>query len=869
MKIDRDLSHPPGFGEWLLKRLFPDGGSQASAGDFAEIYGEILHRRGRAAAWAWYWSQILLSFKALIVGKTYWSAVMFKKNLIIALRNFKRQKGYTVINMFGLTAGIASCLVIFLFVTHEMGYDSFRSDRDRIFRIAVRSEGAPVEIGSATICAPVAQVLKDNFPEVEAVGRILPVDGGLVGRGEVSFYEDSCWFADAELFEILSIPFIEGQPGGSLDRPRTVVISRKMAEKYFGNAPALGQILLISQRDYEVTGVVEDAPVNSHLKYDYFVPLKQLEGRYPFEEWFLANLYVYTKLRSGIDMAKFSGRVANIVEDYVPEERLEQGDEKITYFLQPMAGIHLQPQLRSEMKPGLNPTYLYVFSAVGVLILLIACINFINLSTARSLKRARDVGVRKVIGARRDQLSLQFLGESLLIVLAALICALLLVWTVLPGLMGLTGIAFSASALARADVVIFLVLLVGLAAFAAGGYPALFLSSFQPVRVLKHDLRLGNRGGGLRKGLVVGQFAVSIALIAGTLGIFRQIDYMKNQSLGLDQTQKLVLPVRERVALDKNYETVKAAFRQGTGVLGATVLSDVPGQQTNRWTTEVVIEGEKRSQDLNYLYVDPDFRETFQIRMEAGRFFSAEMSTDLEQAFVLNLAAVRAYGLSTAEEALGVELETWFKGTVIGVIDDFHYRGLQSTIEPLALVWRPGMFDHIVLDVDTSNLSAVLASVEASWDRLYPVHPYEFYFLDASFNRQYLSEERLGRMLSVFTALGIVIACLGLFGLASFTVEQRTKEIGIRKVLGASGVEIMVLLTKEFAKWVLVANLIAWPLTYFALGRWLRSFAYRAPLGVETYLAAAGAALAVALITISYQAIKAASADPVGALKYE
>jgi len=869
MRHDRARRNPPIFGEWLLKRLFPDDGSQTAAGDFSETYRNILRRRGGIAARAWYWAQILLSIKALMVGKLYWSSLMFGKNVKIALRNFMRQKGYTFINIFGLTAGIASCLVIFLFVTHEMSYDGFRADLDRTFRIAVRSEGPPADIGSATICAPVAQVLKDNFPEVEAVGRLLRVDGGLVSRGDVKFYEDSCMFADPEFFEILSVPFIEGQPDGSLDRPRTVVISQKMADKYFGNAPALGKILSISQRDYEVTGVVEDAPFNSHLKYDFFVPMKQLEGRYPFEEWFLANLYVYIRIKPNIDMAGFTGRMARIVEDFAPPDRWEENDGKITYFPQPVAGIHLQSFLRSEMKPGLNPIYLYVFSAVGFLILLIAGINFINLSTARSLKRARDVGVRKVVGARRDQLIRQFLGESLLIVFGALMGALLLVAGVLPFLNELTGIVFSASALVRVDVVIFVVLLGGLVAFAAGGYPALFLSSFQPVRVLKHDLRLGNRGAGLRKGLVVGQFAVSIALIAGTLGVFRQIGFMKNKSLGFEPSQKLVLPVRGRLSLDKDYETVKTAFERNAAVKGATVSSHVPGQRMDRWTTEVVTEGETRSQDLNYLYVDPDFQDMFQIRMAAGRFIDRGMATDLEQAYVLNRAAVRGYGWPTAEEALGKHLETWFEGEVIGVVEDFHYQGLQTVIEPLALVWRPAMFDHIILNLETSNLSATMASIRESWSRLYPAHPCDYYFLDASFNRQYLSEERLGRMLSSFTALGIVIACLGLFGLSSFTVEQKTKEIGIRKVLGATGFEIMFLLGKEFAKWVLAANLIAWPLTYVALNLWLQNFAYRAPLGVGMFLAAAGAALAVALITISYQAAQAASADPVGALKYE
>jgi len=864
MKKAEKVLLPPRVAEKLLRLMFPAKRGHMSVGDFAEAFHEIAQERGHRSARIWYWLQILSSLKALVLGNIYWSLVMIKSYLKIAFRNFKRQKTYTFINMFGLTTGIATCLVIFLFVNHELSYDNFHPDLDRIYRIVV-GDAEPV---SATSCAPVAQVMQDYFPEVETVSRILATQGGLIGRGEINFYENTRMFADDELFSILDIPFSEGDPEASLDTPATVVINHSMAEKYFGDEPALGKILKINEQDYEVTGVADELPLNTHFKFDYFIPMKVLEGRYPFERWFLANLYIYIKVKPGTDMDAFSRRLATIAQDYAPKELLEDGNIP-TYSLQPVKRIHLYSHLRSEIQPGLNPLYLYVFSAIGLLILVIACINYINLSTARSIKRAREVGVRKVLGAHRRQLIRQFFGESTVIILAALFFAVLLLWIILPFFNSLTGKEFSLGSLLQPVVLGFLALLIGFVGFSASGYPALFLSAFQPSKVLKLDLPRGHKGAGLRKILVVSQFAISITLIAGTLIVFRQLDFMKNENLGFEKDQKLVLPVRGILDISKSYETVKAAFLQNPNVTGATAVSNVPGQITGRWDTELKGSEETLSRALNYIYVDPDYAEEFGLKLAAGRFFQKDMPTDVEEAYILNQASVKEYGWASPEDALGKNLVTWFSGRIIGVVEDFHYQGLHKVIEPLAITLRPQMFDNLILTVNTRDLPDTLAGIKNTWAGLFPGQPCDYYFFDTAFNRQYLAEERLSKLLSVFTVLGVMIACLGLLGLASFTAEQKTKEIGIRKVLGATSREIVLLLTREFSKWVVISTLIAWPVTYLIMSRWLENFAYRVQVGIGVLLVSALIAVAIALFTVSYQSLRAATADPVNALKYE
>ncbi len=792
---------------------------------------------------------------------------MLKNYLKTAIRHFSRQKGFTFINMFGLTVGLACCIVIFLYVTDEMSFDKYHENIDRIYRVAGRSESPNLISSSATVSAPVAQVLSDNFPQVEKVAKIIRVSGGLVEKGEKKFYENTRIFADPELFEILTIPFLKGNAQTSLNRPYTLVLSDRMAKKYFGNEEPLGQTLLINSRDYEVTGIVADPPQNTHFKYDCFISMKTLEGRYPFDRWFLANFHVYLKLQPHVDTADLEEPLAGMAAMYAPKE-LMRSDESTTYFLQPVADIHLFSHLRNETEPSMNPLYLYILSAIGIFVLLIACMNFINLSTARSTKRAKEVGVRKVIGANRSQLVRQFLSESLVIIMLALILAVFLVSLLFPLVNNISGKTFAESDFMSPSLIIFMVILVLFVSLAASAYPALFLSAFQPVKVLKVSVLTGLKGSTLRRALVVSQFAISIALIAGTLIMYHQINFMKNQYLGFEKEQKLIIPVRGILSLEDNYETVKAVFLEHSSITGTSVSSHVIGQRLGRWDTVLAGEGETDSRVLNHLYVGPDFLEEYGIQLVAGRIFSREFSTDKEDAMIINRRAAKEYGWSP-DEALGKELESIVSGKVIGVIEDFHYQGLQTEIEPLALFWRSPNFEVLTLSLNTENLNRTLAFAKTKWEEIFPGYPFDYYFLDSYFDREYQSEDKMGMMFTVFTFLGIIIASLGLFGLASFTAEKKIKEIGIRKVLGATVAEIIVLLSKEIVKWVLFANLIAWPVAYLVMNLWLKNFAYRINVTIGILAASALLALAIALVTVSYQAIKTASANPVDALKNE
>jgi len=867
MSARKERFSSPKLAEWALKRIFPDDEIYTSAGDFAEVYQEIAKRRGIMAAHVWYWIQIFVSLLPFIIGKIYWDGVMIKSYFKTAIRHFSRQKGYTFINMFGLTVGLACCIVIFLYVSDEISYDKYHADLDHIYRVAVHVESPTYNATSAKSCAPVAQVLRDNFPQVEKVAQVFRVNAGLMEKGDKKYYEDTRIFCDPEFFQILTIPFLQGDPKTALDRPYTMVLSDRMAIKYFGQQEPLGQTITLNKRDYEVTGVVANAPHNTHFKYDCFVSMKTLEGRYPFDRWFLSNFYIYVKLNPLVDKSEFADLMGPIAHTYAPKESIET-NEKINYFLQPVGDIHLFSHLRNEAEPSMNPLYLYILSAIGLFVLLIACMNFINLSTARSILRAREVGVRKVIGAVRSQLVRQFFGESLVIIILALVCALFLVYGILPLVNTIAGKAFTVFVLLQPSILIFMVSLVVFVGLAASAYPSLFLSTFQAVKVLKINFLTAAKGSGLRKVLVVSQFAISIALIAGTLVVYKQINFMKNQYLGFNKEQKLIIPVRGMISIEENYETVKAAFLQHSSIIEAAVSSKVISQRLDRWDTELVGQGKDEGRVLNHIYTGPDFINTYKIELIAGRNFSLEQSTDANGAFILNRTGAAEYGWSP-EDALGKRLESVVAGKVIGVVEDFHYMGLQAAIEPLAIYWGPDYFGTITLNISTEHLTEALAFAENKWGELFTGNPFDYFFLDTYFNRQYQAEERIGKMFNVFTILGVIISCLGLFGLASFTAERKIKEIGIRKVLGASVSEIVLLLSKETVKWVIIANLIAWPLVYVVMNLWLSNFAYRINVNVGILVGSSFLALAIALLTVSYQSIKAACANPADALKHE
>ncbi len=796
---------------------------------------------------------------------------MLKNYLKVALRNLRRHKGYSFINIGGFAIGMACCLLILIHVRHELSYDRYHKDAERIYRIVLDIRTRTSNRVFAPISATVAPALEADYPQVEHTARVIPISSRLVKREGTFFYEDRFMYADQNLFDIFNIPFIQGNSQAALIRPNTIVISERMAQKYFSDENPLGKILEINQKEYEITGVVKDSPENTHLKYDLIASLETLANWGEMSNWHGTNFYTYLKLKPHVNIAQFSQQVSRLADKYV-KERLDSWGETYHYFLQPLPSIHLHSHIRYEIEPSGNPFYVYIFSFVGLFILLIACLNFMNLATARSANRAKEVGMRKVVGAQKPQLIGQFLGESLLVALLSLGSAMVIAKVTISPLNRLTGTSLSFDELLNP--VVLTVLIVGsiLVGLAAGLYPAFILSAFRPVATLKGALRSGVRSTAMRTVLVVVQFAISVVLIIGTLIMYRQFNFMKNQHLGFEKEQKLVLPIRGGISIEENYKTVKDIFSKHLSITDATASSTVPGRGVSNFSIKLVGEEDDKNQSMFHLYFDEDFIPSYGIEIKAGQAFQKGMNTDIGGAFLINEAAVRAFGWSKPEEAIGKRLQTGWGGRVnpiIGVTKNFHYRGLQSEVEPLIMGFRPEGFRYITLSIDITNLKETLAFVESQWKTLFPGNPFESFFLDTDFDRQYRADEQVGGIFGIFTLLGLFIACLGLLGLASFAAESRTKEIGIRKVLGASIPGIVLMLSKQFAKWVLLANLIAWPVAYYFMGAWLKNFAYRIHIDILTFFLSGFVVLAIALITVSFQSIKAAFANPADTLRYE
>ncbi|MGB6865947.1 MAG: ABC transporter permease [Candidatus Aminicenantaceae bacterium] len=811
-----------------------------------------------------------------IPGQSLWKPSRFMPALIwnyfkVTLRKMRQKKGYSVINIVGLATGIACCLFILLYVLFELSFDNFHKDVDRIYIVGQdrRSEaGRELVGGNFPLLAP---TLKDRYPQVEAAGRINQGWISQVKYKDKVFKEEALWDADPGIFDVLTIPFIQGNPKTALERPNTAVVTELFANKYFGDADPLGKTITIGDKEYEVTGIVLDPLPNTDFAYKIIKSWKtiEMEEEDHWRTWHpgMAATACLVKLGEGADVKDFEEQIQKIPLEFCGEE-LDKRGLNYKFFLLSLKKRHRVTLSGDQIKPSSSLLYVYVFSAVGLLILLIACMNYMNLATARSANRATEVGMRKVVGAHRRQIVRQFLGESLLIVLISLVIAITLVQILLPQFNTLALTQFASQSLFQPGIVIGVILLLLFVSLGAGSYPAFFLSAFKPISVLRGTLKSGSKGAIMRKVLVVGQFVISIALIINTLIIYRQILYMKNQPLGFDKEQKLVITLRNWEMITDKYETVKNEFLQHPAVLNATASSGVPGSMINRTWVFPFGEQDTKGQAFRSLRCDHDFAEVYGLMLVAGRPFNKEIQSDIHEAFIINESGARAFGWSTPEEALGKEL--WERRyPVIGVVKDFHWWGLQREIEPMIMRVVPDLFRSITLTVNTADIQSTLGFLNKKFDELFPGDVFEYFFVDSNFEIQYRSEERLSRIFQIFTVLGIFIACLGLFGLASFIAEQRTKEIGIRRVLGATVSQVMVLLSKEFTKWVLVANLIAWPLAYFVAWKWLQNFAYRMTVGVEIFIFAAALALIIALCTVGYQAIKAAVANPADSLRYE
>ena len=804
---------------------------------------------------------------------------MIKNYLKIALRNLRKHKGYTFINITGLAVGLACCLLIVLFVRDELSYDRYHDNADQIYRITLDALLGEQEIHGPISPAPMAQALVSDFPEVVQATRLFTFrDETLVRYEDNRFVEERFFFGDSTFFEVFTFPFLQGDPETALVEPNTVVLTESTARKYFGQENPIGQTLRVNeQTDYEVTGVMADVPTNSHFHFDFLGSLGTLDNsRNPI--WVSNNFRTYFILAEGHSPEALEAKFPAMVENYagpqveqilgITIDQFFASGGRFAFQLQALTDVHLHSQLDFEIEPNGDITYVYAFSVVAFLILLIACINFMNLATARSANRAKEVGVRKVLGSNRRQLTLQFLMESMLLSVIALGVALVLAAVLLPVFNSLSGKALQIDYLDgfMLSGVIGLAVLVGLL---AGSYPAFFLASFSIVNVLKGQGTVGMKSSGLRSGLVVFQFVISIALMIGTAMVYRQVDFIQNKRLGFDKEHVIVL---ERFnALGPQQQAFKQQIQQHPNVVAVAAANTLPGRSFG--DTSFIPEGAPPEdiRNIHLLYTDFDLLETLNLELVDGRFFSRDFATD-STAIVLNEAAVKELGWT---EAVGKRLVSpSFSGgesqfiTVVGVVKDFHFESLRQAIGPLGMFIGRNL-NYLTVRIEPGDVTGTLAAFEAQWKTFAPEQPFTYSFLDRDVDALYQADQRTGSLFGTFALLAIMIACLGLFGLAAFTAEQRTKEIGVRKVLGASVGGIVLLLSKEFTKLVALAFVVAAPLAYFATNRWLQDFAFQADFSWWIFVLAGLAALAIAWLTVSYQSIRAALTNPVEALRYE
>ncbi len=802
---------------------------------------------------------------------------MLRNYLTIALRSLRKHLGYSVVNVVGLGLGVACCLLILLYVEDERSYDRFHEHADRLYRVAeiIEADGGGENSASAPI--PVGRTLRETFPHlVEESVRFFDFQAPTLALSygeDKKFNEPRLFFTDPSVFKAFSFDLVRGNPETALAEPNTIVLTEAMARKYFEDEDPLGKVLRFEEdHDLTVTGVLADVPHNAHFRFDFLASFRSLEQLLPRgarETWYWNPAWTYVLLREGTPPSTLEAQFPAFVEANFPE--VIRADVRI--YLQPITSIHLHSQLDYEIEPNSSIANVYIFSAVALLVLLIACINFMNLATARSALRAREVGVRKVLGAHRRQLMRQFLLEAVLIASLAVVLGVALVKVSLPAFNAFIGKAVTLD-LISGPIWLGLLAIALTVGLMAGIYPAVVLSSFQPVKVLKSSIFNEGQGWGLRRVLVVSQFTLSIALIAGTIVAFNQLGHLARADVGFDREQVIMLPVI-RSPLAQNYETFKDELLEHSGVTGVTALEEVLGakHQTGnyRW------EGMTESHLFARLFVRHDFTRTFGIKVAAGRDYREAIETDEYEAIVVNESMARQMGWS-AEEAVG---KRFFdndgdpQGRIVGVVEDFHFTSLHQPVQPLVLPLNtnPGAFNlfikYVAVRLAPGDLKGSLAHVQDTWQRFVPSRTFDYFFLDERLDRLYRAESDLGRVAGAFALFALFVACLGLFGLASYMAEQRTREIGVRKVMGASVNSIVYLMTREFFQLVTIAFVIAVPLTYVAASRWLEGFAYRVDVAWWIFLVAGASSLAIALLTVSFQSLRAALVDPVKALRYE
>ncbi len=809
---------------------------------------------------------------------------MATSNWKIAYRSLLKNRFFTALNIIGLSAGLTCFLLITLYVTNELSYDRHNEHADRIYRINTDIVMGGTELKLAVASDPMGQLLKEEIPEVENFTRLYASSGSkMIKKGNTFLNEPMVVHADSTYFQVFTAKSVAGDLHHALDEPNSVVLSRSMAEKYFGTTDVLGKSLETNDNGstvYKITGVMEDLPKQAHYRPQFLFSMEN--APYQFGQILSHNFQTYLLLNKNASQADVEAKIPQyILKHVLPAaqqelqvnslEEFEQAGNKLQYHLIPLTDIHLRSDRFPELAVNGNIQYIYIFSAVAVFILLIACINFMNLATARSANRSREVGIRKVLGSGKSALIRQFLTESTLLAYIAAVIAVLFTILLLPLFNLLSGKEIDVTELFHPGFITLFLILPLIVGLLAGTYPAFFLSSFQPLQVLKSKFSTGNSKGGLRSTLVVAQFVTSIILIVGTIIIYRQLNYIQNRDIGFQKDQLLIL--NNTYALNTQKDGFRNEIMKLPGVIGSTASGYLPVSESSRndrtFSTEAVMTPNS-GLNMQIWGIDENYIPLLEMEMKSGRNFSKEFSTD-SSGIIINETAAALMG---NENPVGKKLYAGNNGgetipyTIVGVVKNFHYESMKQQIGPVAFWLEPADYS-LAFKISTKQIKPLLSQIESIWNRMAPGIPFEYSFLDESFSRMYASEQRVGQLALSFSILTILIACLGLFGLAAFMAEQRTKEIGVRKVLGASVQNIVELLTRDFLKLVAIASLIAFPIAWYSMNKWLENFAFKTSVSWWVFLVAGCIAALIALITVGGQAIKSAITNPIKSLRSE
>ncbi len=804
---------------------------------------------------------------------------MLYNYLKISVRNLISQRGYTLINIFGLAVGIASALLIILYVVDEFSYDKFHPNAKKIYRVCLDAKLQDTELRGPISCVPIGPTSVNEYPDISNFTRIFTFSGDPVVRYEDrTFVEKNFIYADSTFFQVFDgFKLLRGNPASILNRANQMVMTETTARRYFGVEDPVGKIVQLwdNRQNWEVVGVVEDVPTNSHIKFDIigsFTTLQMAQSTI----WIGNNNYSYLLVEEGVESKELDRRFQEMVTTHagpqfeqfagITAQEFESSGNRYNYFSQPLLDIHLRSNMPFEMEKGGNQTMVYVFLLIAVFILVIAAINFMNLATARSARRAKEVGIRKVVGSTRSRLIGQFLTESVLVSTVSLIFAIILIALAIPAFNSIAGKQLELSALPvtlTLGILLATILIVG---FAAGSYPAFFLANFEPLKVLKGKLQTGMKNSFLRGALVVIQFIITIGLLVSTFVVYNQMSFIRSKDLGYNQRNLLVINRPYAVSNEKR-ETFIDELRNIPNVQAVARASSLPTTIIGNTVMQKKGAPSDDMQSFNYFYAHHDFDKAMGLRMVEGRYFSEDFASD-SSAMVINQAAAKAFGFTGPAVGQLVMLNINEERTVVGVMEDFHYESLHQKVSPLVIACHP-VYTYLTVRIGDGSTTETIRRIEAKWNEFVSDQAFDYFFMDQAIDNQYSDEKRAGILFSSFSVLAIIIASLGLLGLSSYSAEQRTREIGIRKVLGANIGLVVWLLLSEINRLFVIATLIAWPISWYFMSRWLEDFAFRVGLSPWIFISASVLAYLISVITVSYQALKAAKTNPAITLKYE